>query len=346
MNQQSNFSVAPDLSIIFVNYNTKELLCNCIKSILSESEGFSYEIIVVDNHSSEQAKEEIVGMHNCITWIDMGYNAGFARANNAAIRKAKGNNLLLLNTDTLIKDNAIGKALHLFENDLDYAACGVQLLNTDNSLQISGAHTVTGGLNTLLSLPYLGDWVRSIGKIIGKKPPSIESVEYKTDVDWIVGAFIMTRKSVVEKAGLLDEDFFMYSEEIEWCSRLKKEGKLCLYGEPKVIHFGGGSSKSFYSTNNWNNGKILWNKKGLQIMLSNLLRTRKEFGLLWLIIIDFFYCLEIPFFIAGLMLDHIFNFKKRKFLFEHFWGYTINILKLQAYLPRMIFNKPYFYKVK
>jgi GT2 family glycosyltransferase len=346
MNQQTNISGEIDLSIIFVNFNTKELLANCINSILQESVGFSYEIIVSDNHSTEKAKEDITAMHKCISWIDMGYNAGFARANNAAIKIAKGRNMLLLNTDTIIKDNAIGKALQLFETDKQYAACGVQLLNEDNSLQISGAHTVTGGINTLLSLPYMGDWVRGFGKIIGKKPPSIESVEYKTDVDWIVGAFIMTRKSVVEKAGLLDEDFFMYSEEIEWCSRLKKQSKLCLYGEPKVIHFGGGSSKSFYSTNNWNNGKILWNKKGLQIMLSNLLRTRKEFGVLWLLLINLFYCIEIPLFITALLFDHLINFKKRKFLFEHFWGYSINILKLQTYLPRMIFNKPYFYKVK
>jgi GT2 family glycosyltransferase len=346
MNQQSNFSATPDLSIIFVNYNTKELLCNCIKSILSESEVFSYEIIVVDNHSSEPAKDEITGMHSCITWVDLGYNAGFARANNAGIKLAKGRNLLLLNTDTIITDNAIGKALQFFEADKDYAACGVQLLNTDNSLQISGAHTVKGGINTLLSLPYLGDWVRFLGRTIGTKPPSIEKAEKRTDVDWIVGAFILTRKSVVEKAGLLDEDFFMYSEEIEWCARLKKQGKLCLYGEPKVVHIGGGSSKSFYKTNNWNNGKILWNKKGLQIMVSNLLRTRKEFGAVWLLLIDLFYCIEVPFFFIALLFDHLFNFKKRKFLLEHFWGYTVNILKLQTFIPRMLFNKPYFYIVK
>lgn len=346
MSQQSDISTIPDLSILFVNYNTKELLMNCIKSIINESSGFSYEIIVADNHSTERAREEIAVMHNCITWIDMGYNAGFARANNAAIKMAKGKNLLLLNTDTIIHDNAIGKALQLFEEDKDYAACGVQLLNTDNSLQISGAHTVKGGINTLLSLPYLGDWVRCLARSIGTKPPSIEKVEHKTDIDWIVGAFILTRKSVVEKAGLLDEDFFMYSEEIEWCSRLNKVGKLCLYGEPKVTHIGGGSSKSFYSTHHWNNGKILWNKKGLQIMVSNLLRTRKEFGVFWLFVIDLFYCLEIPVFFLANIFDYLFNFKKRKFLFKHFWGYSMNILKLQTFLPRMLLNKSYFYIVK
>lgn len=345
MNVENGIQNELDLSIIFVNYNTMQLMKDCIHSILSQPSNYSFEIIVADNHSNEDAKSEITGIHSSISWIQMGYNSGFARANNAAIRMAKGRNLLILNTDTIIIDNAIEKALQLFETDNQYAACGVQLLNTDHSLQISGAKTVLGGINTLLSFPYMGDLVRSFGKFIGTPPPSIETVSKKTDVDWIVGAFILTRKSVVEKSGLMDEDFFMYSEEIEWCSRLKKQGKLCLYDEPKVVHIGGGASKEFYKTSNWNNGKILWNKKGLQIIVSNMLRTRKEFGIFWLLFLNFFYCIEIPYFFVAMIIDHLFNFKNRKYLPKHFWGYMINILRLQKYIPKMIVNKPYFYKV-
>ena len=346
MNQESSSSTKPDLSIIFVNYNTKNLLRDCILSILAQPSSFSFEIIVVDNQSTEDGKEEILSLHPNISWIQLDYNAGFARANNAGIKVVKGRNILLLNTDTIILDNALEKTLQLFDNDLALAACGVQLLNTDNSHQISGAKNTPGGINTLLSFPYLGDLVRFVGRTLGAKPPSIDEVGDKTYVDWIVGAFILTRKTVIDKAGLLDEDFFMYSEEIEWCSRLKKQGQLCLYGEPKVVHIGGGSSKSFYKTSNWNNGKILWNKKGLQIILSNLLRTRKEFGWIWLIIIDFCYCIEVPYFFVALIFDHLFNYKKRKFLVSHFWGYFVNVVKLQCYIPRMLLNKPYFYKVK
>ena len=107
-------------------------------------------------------------------------------------------------------------------------------------------------------------------------------------MDWIVGAVIMVKKDVLEKSGLFSEDFFMYSEEIEWCSRLRKQGKLFLFEEPKVIHIGGGTSGDYYNTDN-DNSRNLWSKKATQIIISMLLRIRKQSGIFYFLLVCFFF---------------------------------------------------------
>jgi len=335
-----------DLSIILVNYRTKALLIDCLHSIYRETSTLKFEIIVVDNASGDDSKQTILDEFPRVIWIQMDNNSGFSRANNEGIRKSSGKKILLLNTDTIIKDRAIEKVVSLFENDKEYQACGVQLLNEDGSHQISGAQVMIGGLNTLLALPYLGRIIRFLGYRAKVKKPSIENVPVKLDVDWIIGAFLMVRSEVLNKSGLLDEDFFMYSEEMEWCARIKKNGKLCLYGEPKIIHFGGGSSKSYFKSDIWNNESNLCTKRGKQLIVSSALRIRKEFGIFWLIIIELFYLLNIPIFLIFYILDAISHFGKTRFKFSHFKGYVKNIFSLQLYIPRMIISKPYFYKVK
>ncbi|MBC7650533.1 MAG: glycosyltransferase family 2 protein [Deinococcales bacterium] len=333
-----------DLSIIFVNYKTAQLLLNCIDSIYTQTKTLSVEIIVADNFSQDDSKQIILAKYPTVVWIDMGYNAGFARANNAGIKIAKGEYLLILNTDTIILDGALDKAVELFKTEKDAVACGVQLLNTDGSHQISGAHFIKGGLNFLLPLPYLGSFVRYLGYRLNSTIPSITSVSNKMEVDWIVGAFILTTKNIAQ-ANLLDEDFFMYAEEIEWCSRLKKEGKLFLYEAPKVIHLGGATSGSFYNTEESDNSKNLWNKKGLQILISMMLRIRKQYGIRWFLIMWLFFVVEIPIFFVGLLMEKIFAKKPSKYSWSALKNYTRNIFVLVKYTVKIITNKPHFYKV-
>lgn len=334
-----------DLSIILVNYKSPRLLLDCLATVYAETTRHSFEIIVVDNDSQDNSRELTLAAYPQVIWIPMSYNSGFARANNAGIAVSKGRNILLLNTDTLVKDGALDKALDLFEAHPNYVACGVQLLNTDGTHQISGAHVMKGGLNTVLPLPYLGKFVRYWGYKLKARVPSITSVSEITDVDWIVGAFILVRKEVLAKSGLLDEDFFMYAEEIEWCARLKKQGKLCLFETPQVIHIGGGTSSSFYNADEWNNGKNLWNRRGRQIIISNQLRIYKEFGLVWFLILTFCYLIEIPVFLVGLVVEKIARAGKSLYSWQNFVEYTRNIGVLMRYFPKMLRKKPYFYKV-
>lgn len=334
-----------DLSIILVNYKSPQLLLDCLATVYAETTRHSFEIIVVDNDSQDNSRELTLAAYPQVIWIPMSYNSGFARANNAGITVSKGRNILLLNTDTLVKNGALDKTLDLFEARPEYVACGVQLLNTDGTHQISGAHVTKGGLNTVLPLPYLGNFVRYWGYKLNARVPSVTSVSEVTDVDWIVGAFVMVRKEVLAKSGLLDEDFFMYAEEIEWCARLKKQGKLCLFEAPQVVHIGGGTSSSFYNADEWNNGKNLWNRRGRQIIISNQLRIYKEFGTAWFLILTWFYVAAIPVFLIGLLIEKLVKGKKAKYSWRNFVEYTKNIGVLLRYCPKILSKKPYFYKV-
>lgn len=333
-----------DLSVILVNYKSPQLVLDCIESIYRETKTISFEIIVVDNFSEDNSCELILQKYASVIWIPMSYNAGFARANNRGIQAAKGDYVLVLNTDTIIQENALDKALALFRSDAGTSAAGVQLLNPDGSHQISGAHFMKGGLNFLLPLPYLGRFIRYWGYKFKARVPSITTVQEKTEVDWIVGAFILTSRSIALQEPM-DEDFFMYAEEIEWCSRLKKHGRLFLYEGPKVLHLGGATSGSYYDTDENENSKNLWNRKGRQILVSMMLRIRKQYGTGWFLLMLFFFIIEMPVFFICLLVDKIINAGRGKYTWDSFRDYCINVFYLLRYTQKIMLNKPYFYKV-
>lgn len=334
-----------DLSIILVNYKSPQLLLDCIESIYTETTSISFEIIVVDNDSQDNSQQLVIAKYQQVVWHQMGYNSGFARANNAGIEISQGNHVLLLNTDTIILDKAIEKSLHLLINYTGAVGCGVQLLNTDGTTQISGAHVIKGGLNTLLPLPYLGRLIRYLGYRFKSTIPSVQSVAENIEVDWIVGAYMLIKKTVLSKSGLLDPDFFMYAEEIEWCARLRKHGKLLLFAAPKVIHIGGGTSSDYYATSENENGKNLWDKKGRQIIVSTMMRIRKQFGVFWYLVISGTYLLEVPLFFICLLIDKILNGSKTKYSWRNTVNYAANMGVLIKYFVKILLNKPYFYKV-
>lgn len=331
----------PQLSIIIINYKSAQLICDCVKSIYAQNSSFNFEIIVVDNDSKDGSKEKILGIFPEIIWIEMNYNSGFARANNEGIKKSKSNVVLLLNGDTIIENNAIEKCFNLFQFS-EYVACGVQLLNADRTPQISGNYAMKGGLNYLLPLPFLGNVLKSFANVFGVKKPNVPDASAIVEVDWINGAFLMVKKPAIQKAGLMDEDFFLYAEEAEWCSRLKKVGKLCIYGDINVIHLQGETSNETFGSS----GKgymNLFDRKGLQIMLSNLVRIRKEFGVGWFVFILSVYTFEIPIFFIGVLISKIFF--SNKYSFTAAKNYTSNVFKIINLSPTIINSRPHFYKV-
>lgn len=334
-----------DVSIIIINYKSAALVLDCMASIYQQTHRYSFEIIVVDNDSQDDCRQKVSALYPATRWLQTGYNAGFARANNAGIRIAYGGYILILNADTIITDGAIDKSIALLQQEPDAVGCGVQLLNTDGSNQISGAHFVKGGLNTLLPLPYLGKLVRYLGYRFKSAIPSVQTIKNKIEVDWVVGAYILVKRNILQITGLMDEDFFMYAEEIEWCSRLRKQGKLYLFAGPKVIHIGGGTSSDYYTTTENENSKNLWNKKGRQIIISNMLRIRKQFGIGWFLFIAGAYFFEIPVFFTCLLLHKIFTFNKATYRFKNWLDYVKNMGVLLRYFFTILLNQPHFYKV-
>lgn len=331
------------LSIIIVNFKTPQLVVDCISSINQFESAKNFEIIVVDNDSKDESEKMVTARFPTVKWIPMPYNAGFARANNEGIKKAQADTFLLLNSDTIILDDAIGGSLAVFQSS-DYLACGVQLLNTNRTPQISGNYFMTGGLNNLLSLPYVGKLVKGLGLLFKVKKPNIPDSNTETRVDWINGAYLMVKRKAVEMAGLMDEDFFLYAEEAEWCSRIRKHGELAIFGQYKVVHLQGESSgEAFGST-----GKgyaNLSDKRGLQIMLSNFLRIRKQYGIGWLLFHYLFFLITIPFFFIVGSIHSIFRPGLANSFFRYFRGFASNMWSVTQYLPRLISNRPYFYKL-
>lgn len=330
------------LSILIVNYKTPNLVIDCIESIYQfDSDGI--EVIVIDNDSSDGIEEKLTQQFPHVVFIQMGYNAGFARANNAGMSVAKAKHFLLLNSDTIVLDNAIQRCLQHFVGS-EFVACGVQLLNKDLSEQISGNYALKGGLNYLLPLPVLGSFFKWLGTQIGLSKPHLPASIGINKVDWVNGAFLMVKKSAVEKAGTMDEEFFLYAEEAEWCSRLKKVGEIAIFGDCKVIHLQGESSADAFSTSS-KGYSSLHDKMGFQIMLSNFVRIRKQFGLFWYFIIFSIYLLEIPFYFLSILIKSTFSpnslSKRLKLLF----GFSRNVFSCFRFLYPIVFKKKCFYKV-
>ncbi|HSN62020.1 MAG TPA: glycosyltransferase family 2 protein, partial [Ferruginibacter sp.] len=317
---------------------------NCLSSAFKFPSAAGFEWIVVDNDSQDNSEQMITSQFPSVRWINMGYNAGFARANNEGIRQCKGDTVLLLNPDTLIIDDAIAQSYLRLQNDPNAIAAAPQLLNADGSPQITGNFFMKGGLNHLLPLPYLGKLLRTLALFAGVKKTNIQQAAQTESVDWINGAFLMVKKEAIEKAGLMDEDFFLYAEEIEWCSRLQKQGKLLVYGDLYTTHLQGETINT--ATESSDKGYFnLFDKKGLQLLISMNLRIRKQFGVAWFLFHLVILTLEIPLFFICSILHNSIRFRNPFTDWAQISGYTSNVFRLLKLSPTIIANKPYFYKM-
>ena len=334
--------MVPELSIIIINYKTAQLVVNCLQSIYYQTQNITFEVMVVDNASGDDSRDTVCNSFPQVRWLQMDYNAGFARANNEGIRQSMGETVLLLNSDTLNEDNAIEKCFRLFENS-EYIACGVQLLNVDRTPQISGNFVVRGGLNHLLPLPYFGSLIKFLGSAFGARKPNVPSAENLVEVDWINGAFLMVKKAAIDKAGLMDEDFFLYAEEAEWCSRLKKVGKLCIYGQFKILHLQGASANKAFGSSG-HGYYNLYDRKGFQIMLSNFVRVRKQFGVTWFLFHLVAFSITVPLFLILSPFVSLFSGHNPMRDVRKAVGFAKNVGNLWRITPIILSNKPHFYK--
>jgi GT2 family glycosyltransferase len=332
----------PNLSIIIVHYFSPEVLKDCLYSIYESIDAPPFEVIIVNN-GSDKALQEVFSGFTEVIWMDMGYNAGFARANNAGIKKANGDIILLLNSDTILQKDTLACSYQWLLHHDGYAACGARLLYPDGLPQISGNYAMKGGLNYWLMIPYLGNGLKWMARLSGVKPTNTSGNDNAvTDVDWVNGAFLMVKKNAMDKAGLLDEDFFLYHEESEWCHRLKKTGKLAVLGMCSLMHLEGyTSNKSFGSQTKGHNQ--LEDKKGRQLFLSLMVRMRKEFGLGWLLLHMLVFTFSIiPVWILGffrtIFIGNWIEYYKKSA------GFTKNVLYPWRSMYYLFTNSPHFYK--
>jgi len=196
-------------------------------------------VIVVDNDSSDDSVEAIEKEFPKVKLIKNEKNVGFARANNQAIKESKGKYVLLLNPDTIILNQAIEKMVSFMEKNKKIGILGPKIVNKDNSIQVSCYRF--DSISTLFSTNI---FFNKLGRGYTYKNFDFN---YIKKVDVVSGACFLIRKEVIENIGLLDEDFFMYSEDADWCFRAMKNGwRVVYYPEAEIIHFGGESAKKIF----------------------------------------------------------------------------------------------------
>ncbi|MEH1981761.1 glycosyltransferase family 2 protein [Nostoc sp.] len=219
MNQQQPISV----SIILVNYNGAEILADCLNSIEKFIDIPNYEIIVVDNASSDGSVELIAEQFPEVSLIKQAKNSGFGTGNNAGAKLASGEFLLLLNTDTVLNSNILPHLIELMEADQQVGIIGPKLLNSDGSLQISVSPAL-GIKGEYKALQMHRDYQN-----ITKKSLIEQKFQQIQEVDIVVGAAFFIRSSLFHKLSGFDENFFMYFEESDLCQRAQCQGYKIIY---------------------------------------------------------------------------------------------------------------------
>ncbi len=238
-----------DLSIIIVNYRTYDLTKQTIESIITKDHPFRYEIYVVDNASQDGSLEKLQEdfsketSDGLIKFIANSKNKGFAFANNIAIKQTSSKYVLLLNSDTIVVDNCLEECINYMETDKRIGALGCKVTLPDGTLDKACRRSfpdVNVSFYRMTGLSYLFPKSKRFGRYNLTYLDENETYE----VDCLMGAFMLVRTETINQVGLLDETFFMYGEDIDWCYRIKVAGwKVMYYGPAKIIHYKGGSTQ-------------------------------------------------------------------------------------------------------
>lgn len=231
-----------DVSVIVVNWNTREMTCECIHSVYQQTRDANIEVIVIDNASSDDSAGAIRERFPDAVLVENETNRGFAAANNQGIRIATGRYVLLLNSDTLVLDGAIDKTVKYADSNPDIGILGCRVLNADRTLQPS-CFMFPSVLNMTLSTTYLYKFFPK-SRFFGRERMTWWDRSDTRDVEVVTGCFMLIRRGVFDSAGLLDEDYFMYGEETDFCFRAKAAGFRNVFApHAQIIHYGGSSSK-------------------------------------------------------------------------------------------------------
>ena len=266
-----------DLSVIIVSFNTKQLTKQTIDSVIHTTKGISYEIFVVDNASQDGSPESIESEYPNVRIIKNKENLGFSKANNMAIRQARGRYVLLLNSDTVVLGNCLENSVRYMDEHQDTGILGCKVVLQSGKLDHAckrGFPTPAAALYYMLRL----DKLYPSSTTFGKYDLTYLSEDETNEVDCVTGAYMMVRRETFTQCGLLDEDYFMYGEDIDWCYRIKTAGwKVIYYPKEKIIHYKGESGKKRrYRT-------IVAFHKAMIIFYKKHFRKKYSFVLRWLV---------------------------------------------------------------
>ena len=241
-----------DLTVVIVSFNARAVLQECLSALPAAAGGFATEVFVVDNGSSDGSVEMVRHTFPSVLVIENGRNLGFSRANNLALSRARGRQLLLLNSDTLPQEGSLAALIRFLDSHPEAGVAAPRLLNTDFSDQGTArsfptiAAALFGRRSLLTRLAPRNRWSRRY--LVGRW----HAGEEPFPVDWVSGACLMVSRSAYQVVGGLDEGFFMYWEDADWCRRIKSAG-FHVYCVPRavVVHHEGRSRRGWPPRQVW-----------------------------------------------------------------------------------------------
>lgn len=318
--QNSTIRFVPDVSVILVNYQSPALTVDAIRSLRETNTELALEFVVVDNDSGDGSEALVRGAHPDVVWHQMGYNSGFGRANNAGMKLARGRYVLLLNADTLQTGAVLTECVRRMEREPDMVASAPVQLYPDGS-PMPYYTSFADIRRTFYILPLRPVFQNLLQTLI----PATRYADPR-QYDWLVGAFLLVRREAALQTGGFDEHLFMYGEDIEWCWRLGKLGKLCYFTDLGFLHL---ENPSAFRRNN----PSYVNRFSVQMQVSNLYWLRKQYGVGAVVSVLLNYAALVPFFFGWKMALNVLKgrplmaemrnqrlfARKTRVLFRYFW---------------------------
>ena len=263
------------LSVVFLSYNTRDLTRQALSAVLAAAEGLEAEIFVVDNASADGSADMVAEEFPQVKLIRNPANVGFAAGNNVALRQVVGEYALLINTDTIVRRDALRTMVEFLDAHPEAGACGCKILDPDGTLQLDSRRGFPTPLAAFCKMSGLS---RLFPKhpLIAHYHMTYLDPEQTAEVEVLSGSCMMVRKAAMDQVGLLDEDYFMYGEDIDWCYRFHQAGwKIYYVPTTAIIHFRGESGRGTPL-------KILYRKsQAMSIFVNKHMARRYRFFPLW-----------------------------------------------------------------
>jgi len=278
-----------DVSIIIVAWNVRKLVYDCLKSVYEQIKTIDFEVIYVDNASEDGSVEMVKEQFGDVRIIENDENKGFIKANNQGIEISKGRYVLLLNSDTVVLDNAIAKTVEFADANAEAAVFGCKVLNPDRSLQRT-CFLYPSVLNMFLSATYLYK-IFPRNKYFGRERMTWWDFDSVREVETVCGCFSLVRKEAIEQVGLMDERYFVYGDDPDWCYRFKKNGWVIMFTpDAQIIHYGSQTTGQMRK-------EFRLQLEGSRLIFMRLHRSKLEFPVACFLTAMFFF-LRVPYWIA------------------------------------------------
>ena len=265
------------LSVVFLSYNTRDLTRQALNSVLAAAEGLEAEIFVVDNASADGSADMVAEEFPQVKLVCNEANVGFSAGNNVALQQVAGEYALLINTDTIVRRDALHAMVEFLDAHPEAGACGCKILDPDGTLQLDSRRGFPTPLAAFCKMSGLS-------RLFPKHPLMARyhlthlDPEQTAEIEVLSGSCMMVRKAAMDQVGLLDEDYFMYGEDIDWCYRFHQAGwKIYYLPTTAIIHFRGESGRGTPL-------KILYRKsRAMSIFVNKHMARRYRFFPLWLL---------------------------------------------------------------